>query len=225
MKIGILLSGCGVNDGSEIHEATLTLLHVLKNGGTPVFIAPDDMQMHTIDHIKGEEEASHRNMLVESARIARGDITPLAQISAADLDGLMVPGGFGAAKNLSNFAMVEDKVQTTLRPDCAALIQDMHQQCKPLGFMCISPASVAAPALKGSGVKLTIGTDDGITAAISALGCEGVHCGVNDILIDETHNVASTPAYMLASNITEIEHGIAKLASWVCTMCQTTKAA
>ncbi len=225
MKIGVLLSGCGVNDGSEIHEATLTLLHILKNGGTPVCIAPDDMQMHTVNHLKGSEDATNRNMMVEAARLTRGDITPLSDISAQDLDALMVPGGFGAAKNLSNFAALEDKMSTTVRSDVASLIQGMHAAGKPMGFMCIAPASVAAPALFGKKIKLTIGSDEGTSGAITALGNIAVPSTVSEVVIDETHNIASTPAYMLGENIADIELGIAKLTSWVCMAAHNVKAA
>ncbi len=226
MKIGVLLSGCGVNDGSEIHEATLTLLHILKNGGTPVCIAPNMPQKNVVNHLTGEEVINEtRNTLVEAARISRGDIKDLAEITEDDLDALIIPGGFGAAKNISNFALIDDKTQTIVEPQTARLIQSMHMAAKPMGFMCISPASIAAPALQGRMIQLTTGQDEGTILAINALENIGIMCNVDEIIIDEKNRIASTPAYMLGKNIAEIELGIAKLVSWVYTTAQSAKAA
>ena len=137
-KIGVILSGCGVYDGSEIHEAVLTLLAISRSGAQAVCFAPDKQQVDVINHLTGEAMTETRNVLIEAARITRGEIRPLAQADAAELDALIVPGGFGAAKNLSNFASLGS--ECTVDRELKALAQAMHQAGKPLGFMCIAPA-------------------------------------------------------------------------------------
>ena len=137
-KIGVILSGCGVYDGSEIHEAVLTLLAISRSGAQAVCFAPDKQQVDVINHLTGEAMTETRNVLIEAARITRGEIRPLAQADAAELDALIVPGGFGAAKNLSNFASLGS--ECTVDRELKELAQAMHQAGKPLGFMCIAPA-------------------------------------------------------------------------------------
>lgn len=210
-RVGVVLSGCGVFDGAEIHESVLTLLALDRAGAQVHFFAPDKPQMHVINHLTGEESSESRNVLVESARIARGNIKPLSQADAGELDALIVPGGFGAAKNLSSFATqgAECSVDTELQ----RLVQQMHQSGKPLGFICIAPALL--PKLLGVHTRLTIGNDPDTAEAIDAMGGEHVVCPVDDIVVDLDQNVVTTPAYMLANSIGEAAQGIDKLVARV----------
>ncbi|MGY5955230.1 isoprenoid biosynthesis glyoxalase ElbB [Kosakonia sp. BK9b] len=210
-KVGVILSGAGVYDGSEIHEAVITLLALARNGAQAVCFAPDKIQNDVVNHLTGDALAESRNVLIESARIARGAVQDLTQASANDLDALIVPGGFGAAKNLSNFAShgSECVVDSTLKQ----LVLAMHQAGKPLGFMCIAPAML--PKIFDFPLRLTIGTDIDTAELVEAMGAEHVPCPVDDIVIDEENKVVTTPAYMLAEDIAQAATGIEKLVSRV----------
>lgn len=207
-KIAVILSGCGVYDGAEIHESVLTLLALEQNGLDYQCFAPNVEQMHVINHLTGDvAEAESRNVLVEAARIARGNIKDLAQAKESDFDAAVLPGGFGAAKNLCDFAVKGS--DCTVNPDLERFIKAMDAAKKPVGFICIAPAMI--PRLYGEGSKLTIGNDKDTAAAIEAMG--GVHmaCPVEDIVYDEERNLLSTPAYMLAGSVSEAASGISKL--------------
>lgn len=210
-KIGVVLSGCGVYDGAEIHEAVLTLLAIARSGAQAVCFAPDKPQADVVNHVTGESMAETRNVLIEAARITRGEIRPLSQAVSAELDALIVPGGFGAAKNLSTFASQGRECQVDA--DLAALAVAMHQSGKPLGFMCIAPAML--PKIFGFPLRLTIGTDIDTAEVLEDMGTEHVPCPVDDIVVDEDHKIVTTPAYMLAQNIAEAASGIEKLVSRV----------
>jgi len=210
-KVGIVLSGCGVNDGSEIHEAVLSLLAIARNGAEAVCFAPDKSQSDVVNHLTGESMAESRNVLIEAARIARGAIQPLALASADTLDALIVPGGFGAAKNLSNFA--SQGAECTVDPDLKRLALAMHAAGKPLGFICIAPAML--PKIFDLPLRLTIGTDIDTAELLEEMGAEHVPCPVDDIVVDEDNKVVTTPAYMLAQNIAEAATGIDKLVARV----------
>lgn len=210
-KIGVVLSGSGVYDGSEIHEAVITLLAIAREGAEAVCFAPDKSQTDVINHLTGEPMGESRNVLIEAARIARGAIQPIAQASINDLDALIVPGGFGAAKNLSSFASLGS--ECTVDPGLKKLVLEMHQAGKPLGFMCIAPAML--PKIFDVPLRLTIGTDIDTAEAIEEMGAEHVPCPVDDIVVDEDNKVVTTPAYMLAQNIAEAAAGIEKLVSRV----------
>lgn len=210
-KVGIVLSGCGVNDGSEIHEAVLSLLAIARNGAEAVCFAPDKSQSDVVNHLTGEPMAESRNVLIEAARIARGAIQPLSQASAETLDALIVPGGFGAAKNLSNFA--SQGAACTVDPDLQRLALAMHNMGKPLGFICIAPAML--PKIFDFPLRLTIGTDIDTAELLEEMGAEHVPCPVDDIVVDEDNKVVTTPAYMLAQNIAEAAAGIDKLVARV----------
>ena len=210
-KIGVVLSGCGVYDGSEIHETVLTLLALSRQGADVICFAPDKTQADVINHLNGEPMAESRNVLIEAARIVRGDIHPLAQADAAELDALIVPGGFGAAKNLSNFASQGSDCRVD--SDLAALAIAMHQSGKPLGFMCIAPAML--PRIFGFPLRLTIGTDIDTAEVLEDMGAEHVPCPVDDIVVDEDNKIVTTPAYMLAQDIAQAATGIEKLVSRV----------
>jgi len=210
-RIGVLLSGCGVYDGAEIHEAVFTLLSIDKASAEAVMLAPNELQMHTIDHVSGNEVADeNRNILKESARIARGNIQDVKEATADTLDALILPGGFGAAKNLCTFAT--EGVNCSINPDVQRLLLEMIDSRKPIGVACIAPA-VLARALKDRGiaVKLTIGKDPGTAQALEAMGAKHMECEVDDVVVDREHRVVSTPAYMMATRISQVETGLDKL--------------
>ncbi|HDS30231.1 MAG TPA: isoprenoid biosynthesis glyoxalase ElbB [Firmicutes bacterium] len=209
-KIGVLLSGCGVQDGSEIHESTLTLLALDKLGAEIICVAPSK-QAEVFDHVKGQPVPEKRNTLIESARISRGQIIDTARIRAKELDALIIPGGTGAIKNLSNFYL--RGAGCTVDPSVGKLIAGLSDEKKPMGAICIAPALLGA-ALRDiaiEGVKLTIGNDEATAKKIEEMGHKHVNCAVDDIVVDEEHKIVSTPAYMLGKSISEIEPGIIKL--------------
>ena len=213
-KIGVLLSGCGVFDGSEIHETTLTLYFLHREGAEAVCIAPDDDQKHVIDHQASETMEGRRNMLVESARISRGNMFNLNDVSVQNLDGLILPGGFGAAKNLIDYAL--NGRDCSIRPDVKRLVEGIIRSNKPLGAMCIAPVVVAV-ACSGTDVQplLTIGNDPDTAADIEYFGAIHENQPVDGITLDEAHKIVSTPAYMLGPGISDIAKGIEKLVKQV----------
>ena len=206
-KIAVILSGCGVYDGAEIHESVITLLRLDQRGAQVQCFAPDMAQLHVINHLTGEEMPESRNVLVESARIARGEIKDIAEANAEDFDALIVPGGFGAAKNLSNFA--SEGAGCSLNPQVLALAEAFVEAGKPLGLICISPALAAK--IYGPGVTCTIGNDTDTAAALDKMGAHHQECTVEDIVEDTVRKLVSTPAYMLGKNISEVASGINKL--------------
>jgi enhancing lycopene biosynthesis protein 2 len=207
-KIGVILSGCGVYDGAEIHEAVLTLLALDRRGAEAVICAPDMPQMHVVNHLTGRvEEGATRNVLVEAARIARGKIRAVEQVSADELDGLILPGGFGAAKNLCDFA-VKGK-DCTVHPGVARLVEAVHAQGKPVAAVCIAPALLAR-VLGQEAPTVTIGDDAGTAAAIEAMGARHATCPVTETIVDRDRKVVTGPAYMLAKSISEAAEGIDK---------------
>ena len=205
-KVAIILSGCGVFDGAEIHESVLTMLHLEMAGASYQCFAPNIDQHHVVNHLNGEEMNQTRNVLVETARIARGEIQDLDTLNANDFDALAIPGGFGVAKNLSDFAFKggESTILAALKTTCKAF----NQQKKPIAYVCIAPALVGH--IHNKGIKATIGNDADTAAAMSELGAEHVNCHVDDIVVDEAQKVISTPAYMLAQSISEASAGIQK---------------
>ncbi|MCT8342602.1 MULTISPECIES: isoprenoid biosynthesis glyoxalase ElbB [Photorhabdus] len=206
-SVAVVLSGCGVFDGSEIHESVLTLLSLDRLGVKTSFFAPDEPQLHVINHINGEEIGEERNVLQESARISRGKIKPLSQANADEFDALIIPGGFGVAKNLCDFAV--KTVDCEINKDLLSLVRAMHKQHKPMGFMCIAP--VMLPKLLNKPVKLTVGNDPETVAQVEAMGGVHIVCEVNDVVVDLENKIVTTPAYMLAESISQAEVGIDKL--------------
>lgn len=207
-QVAVILSGCGVQDGSEIYETTLTLLRLDQLDIGYRCFAPDIDQHHVVDHRSGEVvEGETRNVLTEAARLARGDIAPLSELSADDFNAVILPGGFGAAKNLCNFA--EAGADLVIHDELLEKVGEFHAALKPIGLMCISPVMV--PRLLGPGISVTIGNDPGVSGAISAMG--GLHrgCEVDDIVVDFANRVVTTPAYMQAERISEAAVGIFKL--------------
>lgn len=211
-KVAVVLSGCGVYDGSEIYESVLTLLAIEQGGASYQCMAPNIDQMHVINHRSGEEMAGEqRNVLTEAARLARGEIIDLAEANPADYDALIIPGGFGAAKNLSDFAVAGAAAK--VNPDLLAFTQTIHASGKPVGLICIAPAMT--PLLFGEGATCTIGNDPETATAIEAMGGQHQDCDVDNIVFDEKFNLVTTPAYMLAGSISEAASGINKLVNKV----------
>lgn len=209
-KIGVVLSGCGVYDGSEIHEAVITLLAIDRNGAEAVCMAPDIAQMHVVNHLTGEIATGEtRNVLVESARIARGKIRDLATVTAADLDAIIFPGGFGAAKNLCDFAV--KGADCSVSPEVERILREMVAAKKPVAAVCIAPA-ILSRVLGADKLphQLTIGTDAGTAAALTGMGSRHVPCPVREFVVDRANKIVSTPAYMLAGGIAEAAEGIEK---------------
>ena len=206
-KVAVILSGCGVFDGAEIHESVLTLLAIERNGATWHCFAPNINQHHVLNHITGEEMAETRNVLVESARISRGKIDDVAHLKAQDFDALIIPGGFGAAKNLSNFALKGAACELNI--DVAKACRSFAKAGKPVAYLCIAPHLI--PKIYESGVEGTIGNDKETAAAFNKMGGQHVNCPVDDFVYDQEHNVLSTPAYMLAENISQAASGIDRL--------------
>ena len=213
-KIGIVLSGCGVNDGSEIHESVITMLELDKAGAEMIVMAPNIDQLHVINHATGEEMDDSRNVLIESARISRGKIEDIAGITSKDLDALIFPGGFGVAKNLSDYAMAG--VECSVNPDVLRLSREVHNEGKPIGVICIAP-TIMAKILAGE-TELTIGFDEQIASDIDAMGAKHMLCPVDEIIVDKEKKIVSTPAYMEANSMKEVAYGIEKLVAEILTM-------
>lgn len=209
--IGVVLSGCGVYDGSEIHEATLTLYFLDRAGARVVCLAPE-MEFPVIDHAARSPMGCTRNVRTEAARLARGEVTDIAGVDPSSLDGLILPGGIGAVTNLCDFAIKGSKA--TVQPAVAQLIRAMHAAGKPIGAICIAPM-VLALVLGGEHPELTIGNEAKTAGLLEETGARHVACGVDDICLDAGRNLVSTPAYMLGPGIADIAKGIEKLVETV----------
>ena len=214
VTVGVVLCGCGRFDGSEVHESVLTLLHLARGGAEVRCFAPDAPQWATCEHFGGEVSGeAPRIQLAEAARIARGEVEPLAHADAANLDALILPGGNGAASNLCSFA--EKGAQGSVIPELQRLLTEIHAAGKPIGAICIAPAIVAI-AFPGQGFRMTLGAvDDGAAAQAAAAGHELVEAAVDEIVVDEAANLVSTPAYMLGPDIASVDAGIALLVAEV----------
>ncbi|AMT86219.1 MULTISPECIES: isoprenoid biosynthesis glyoxalase ElbB [Pseudomonas] len=206
-KVAVILSGSGVYDGAEIQESVITLLRLDQRGAQVQCFAPNIAQLHVINHLTGEEMPESRNVLVESARIARGNVKDIRDADVEDFDALIVPGGFGAAKNLSNFAI--EGAGCTVQPEVLALAEAFAEAGKPVGLICISPALAAK--IYGPGVTCTIGNDADTAAAMNKMGATHEECAVTEIVEDKARKLVTTPAYMLAQTISEAASGINKL--------------
>ena len=209
-KVGVVLSGCGVYDGAEIHESVITLLAIDQAGAQAVCMAPNVDQMHVVNHVTGEEATGEkRNVLVESARIARGEIKDISTVKAEDIDALVFPGGFGAAKNLSSFAVKGENCD--VHPEVLRLVKEFAAKQKPQAVLCIAPAMMAkiyedAPKKP----VLTIGNDKETSGKIEIMGSRHQDCAANDFVFDAENKIVSTPAYMLGQSISEVAEGIEK---------------
>ncbi len=215
--VGVILSGCGFLDGAEIHESVLTLLALDQRGAKAVCCAPRG-EFDVVDHTTHKPAGEKRSILRESARICRGDIRDVAAVKAGELDALLLPGGFGAAKNLCNFASAG--ADCAVQPDVEKLVGDMLTARKPVGAICIAPALLARIAGKrGIHATVTIGSDAGTAAAIEKTGCTHQACKVTDFVVDAEHRLVTTPAYMLGPGPAAVFEGIRGLVDRVLAMC------
>ena len=205
-KFAVILSGCGVYDGAEIHEAVLTMFAIKKQGADYVIFAPDIQQHHVINHASGEEMPEKRNVLIESARIARGNIHDLKTYKAEDFDALIFPGGFGVAKNLCDFAF--KGADCSINDSVAEVIQQTVKSGKPVGALCISPALIAKVL---GNVELTVGQDEGTIQQLEKLGAKHKNTGHGEVVIDQKFKIFTTPCYMLDAEITDIEEGASNI--------------
>lgn len=218
-KIAVVLSGCGVFDGAEIYESTLTLLNLDRLDLPYQCLAPNIPQLHVINHLTGEVmEGENRNVLIEAARIARGEIRDLAEAKAEEFSAVIFPGGFGVAKNLCDFAIKGP--DCTVHPEVERLIMEAIQLKIPLAFICIAPALMGKVAQKaGLKMNLTLGNAQEWAEKIEAMGQYHQSCPVREVIVDETHRIISTPAYMEAGRISEAADGIERLvktlANWL----------
>lgn len=201
-KFAIILAGCGVYDGAEIHEATLTMLAISRQGAEYQCFAPDVDQAHVVNHLTGKEMNEKRNVLVESARIARGNILPLSDFHASEYDSIVFPGGFGVAKNLCTFAF--DGVECSVNEEVRVAVNEMYKARKPIGALCISPVLIAKIL---GGVEVTIGMDQETASAVKSMGGQHVNTTHGEVVVDKRNKIVTTPCYMLDANISQIADG------------------
>jgi enhancing lycopene biosynthesis protein 2 len=216
-KIGVLLAGCGVYDGSEIQESVSALIALDELGVEAVCLAPDADQHHVVDHTSGGDMEPIRNIKVEAARIARGAVTPLSEVNIDDLDGLVIPGGFGVAKNLCSWAF--DGPEATVREDVKSFLQAFVSAGKPIAALCIAPV-LLTKALEGTGrsLTLTLGTTEGDSPydvadfhdGIASLGAVPKECGLGDVVVDPKNRIVSSPCYMMEATPAQILEGARK---------------
>jgi len=207
-KFAVVLSGSGVFDGAEIHEATLSLYAIMRNGAAYEIFAPDIDQYHVINHVTGEEMKETRNVLIESARIARGAIKNIKDYNPEDFDALIFPGGFGVAKNLSTVAF--HGADAEVNTDVAQAVKNTYEHGKPIGALCIAPAMMAKIFKKAT---VTIGQDQGTIEAIEKMGGTHITTTHGDVVYDDGLNLFSTPCYMLDANILQIAEGAENIVS------------
>ena len=216
-KVGVVLSGCGAQDGAEIHESVITLLALDRAGAEVTIMAPDMNQFHVINHLNNEEIDTSRNILIESARIARGNIVDVATVTGDELDALIFPGGTGMAKNIFDYAMAGS--DCTVIKDVQRLIMEIIEAGKPLGAICIAPVMVAKVLQKmGRSGKVTGGCNEQITADIHSMGIETESVDAGEIVVDVKNKIVSTPAYVEAKSIKDAAEGIEKLVTKVLEM-------
>ncbi|GFN75317.1 Es1 protein homolog, mitochondrial-like [Plakobranchus ocellatus] len=218
-NVAVVLSGCGVYDGTEVHESSAVLVHLSRAGAEISMFAPDKPQMHTMNHLKGEPMETNRNVLEESARIARGKVQPLSDLKATGFDAVIFPGGFGAAKNLSSFAVDGDAM--TVDKDVERVLQDFHTAQKPIGLCCIAPV-LAAKVI--SGCEVTMGSDkeeggkwpfSGAASGVEAMGAKHIVKPVHESHVDVKNRIVTTPAFMCETAIHEIFDGIGTMVEGV----------
>lgn len=215
-RVAVILSGCGYLDGAEIREAVITLLALDRAEADVSCFAPNIAQRQVVDHQSGETVEESRNVLRESARIARGKIAPLSEAKIDEFDAVVLPGGFGAALNLSSFAI--EGPEASIDESVASFLKAAHGARKPIGAICIAPALVAL-ALGPHSPLLTIGNDAGTAAALTSCGARHADRPVDDIVIDEENRIVSTPAYMFDAPLRDIATGIEKAITALLALC------
>lgn len=218
-KVALILSGCGVYDGTEIQEACAALLALNRAGAQVTACAPSGDQMHVINHLAGEPAGGeNRDILTESARIVRGDIKPLDQIDPVDFDAVLLPGGFGAAKNLCNFATEGD--QCTVHPEVEAFLKEANTLGKPIAAMCIAPVILARVFGADLHPQLTIGNDESTANLVENMGANHVNCDPAECIVDEHNKMVTTPAYMTAGDIGQVFAGATGLVEKLLRLCR-----
>lgn len=216
-RIGVLLSGCGHRDGSEVHEAALTLLALDLAGAEAACFAPSGAQRFVRNHLTGADEGGRRDILIESARIARGKVRDIKEARAEELSGLVIPGGTGAGTNLSTFLI--EGAACSVNADAVRLIRDVHRAGKPIGAICIAPAALARVLQEiGSHATMTIGTDASVARQIEGMGHRHEDCEAAGCIVDREKKIVTTPAYMNAKGIGEVWEGVRKLVAAVMEM-------
>jgi enhancing lycopene biosynthesis protein 2 len=221
MTVGVILGGCGRHDGSEITEAVSTLIALDQRGTAYQCLAPNIPQRVVFDHLKERAiEGESRNVLTESARIARGDVKDLASVKGSDFDALIIPGGDGTAKNLNTFAL--EGASCSVNPTVERFLNEAHDAGKPIGFICIAPTICASVFGKSLGPSITIGKNADVAAAIGAMGATNVPCSASEIAVDKKNRFVSTPAYMEAKGPAEVFEGVSKLVDRVLEMAEAT---
>ncbi|HPE76957.1 MAG TPA: isoprenoid biosynthesis glyoxalase ElbB [Draconibacterium sp.] len=213
-KIAVVLAGSGVYDGSEIHEATLTLLAIARNGAQYQCFAPDIEQAHVINHLTGKEMHETRNVLVEAARIARGNIKPLSEYKAKEFDAIVFPGGFGVAKNLCTYAF--EGTGCSVNAEVEKAIRNTVIEEKPIGALCISPVLLAKVLVD---VEVTIGNEEAASAAIETFGAIHIEKSHGEIVFDPKYKLITTPCYMLDANISQIADGVENVMKKIFEIC------
>lgn len=215
MKIGVLLSGCGVNDGAEIHESVISLLAIQEMGWDYQCISIDAPQHHVVNHLNGEVMQESRNMLIEAARIARGSILSINDVEPADLDALIIPGGFGSAKNFTKWAF--HGPDCDIIPEVKLLLVNMVNVGKPIVALCISPV-VLAKAFQGSGIHPTLSVGTSLEAtpydileiseALESIGADVHQKSISEIQVDIKNRIICAPCYMMEATLPEIHANI-----------------
>ena len=216
-KVGVILSGCGVYDGSEIHESVSVLIALAQQGMEAVCYAPNSTQHHVVNHISGEEMPEKRNVLIESARIARGQIKDLSTFAISDVDAIVLPGGFGAAKNLSTWAF--DGPNASVNEQVKSVIQEVVKAQKPIVSLCISPV-IIAKVFEGTHIQpnLTVGTTadsspydiKATSEALQSIGAKTSYTSIQEVLVDEQNKIITAPCYMMEANVAEVFQNIQK---------------
>jgi len=215
-KVGVVLSGCGVYDGTEVHEAAAVLAALTRHGAEPVMFAPDKKQAHVINHTAGSEIDQERNVLVESARIARGSVSPLSELKSTDVSAVVFPGGFGAAKNLSDFGF--KGADMDVDHEVKRILTELHEAGKPQALCCIAPI-IAAKVLGEAGVKVTLGNTgaegdwpyQGAIEAAKSFGADVELMNVDEVCVDAKNKVVTSPAYMYNGKFHQIQDGVSKM--------------
>jgi enhancing lycopene biosynthesis protein 2 len=208
VRVGVILSGAGMMDGTEVSEGVLTMLALERGQATVIYMAPDVPQADVVNHNGGQAAPEQRRVLAESARISRGNVKDIKTVMAADLDALVITGGLGSVKNLSDF--LSRGADATVNPDVARLIRDMFAAKKPIGSMCLASATLVK-ALADKKITVTIGGDSPFVKQLTALGATHKICAVGDIVLDQAHNIVTTPAMMIGPSTSDIEPGITKM--------------
>lgn len=209
-RVAVVLSGCGVHDGSEIHESVLCLLALAQAGHTYHCFAPDMVQKRVVNHLTGEVVADEkRNALVEAARIARGKISPLSELKPADYDAILLPGGFGAALNLCNYA--EKGEECTVLPELRTALLGFHESGKAIGATCIAPAALAKTFEGVALIEMTLGTSEKSNASLEKMGMRAKSADLSSAVADRKHKVYTTPCYMEGADLAKMFEGVTKL--------------